>query len=616
MSSISKKRVHLYLIKPSSYDDDGYVVRYFRGVLPSNTLACLAALTERTRERGILPGLDLRTHLIDETVARVDVRKIARNNRGPNKAIVCLVGVQTSQFPRAGDLAREFRKAGVTVLIGGFHVSGLLNTVPEIPAQMQELLDCGVCLVKGEVEEAWDDLLKDAVLDRLNPLYDFTEAKPDLQHAPVPLVDRKYMKRFASSDFGTVDCGRGCPYKCSFCTIINVQGQKMRFRSPEAIELAIRENYRTRKVWFYFFTDDNFARNKNWEKIFDALIRLREDEGIPVSFMMQVDTQSHKIARFIDKAARAGCSNVFIGMESINEENLKATGKNQNNVDDYRYLIEAYRTAGIVTHAGYIVGFPHDTPESVQADLDRLMNEVQVDMASFFILTPLPGSRDYVRYLSEGVDLDPDFNNYDSFHQTMPHTGFPEKGSLVKTSHHAWNTFYNRRNMARVLNRCGEKRYWQLFRNFIWYKTAIVVERRHPMMAGFMRLKGRKQVRPGVAPLSRFKYLKTRAKELKVIPVGPFGGVPRDADVVARDPQTVRTGEADQDRDCPAEGAEDSPERRSESVRRGKGFAAQRHRALQDETVLPEMEPVYLVRSVLSSGGSPRFLEEDLRGAQ
>jgi len=460
--------------------------------------------------------LELRTHLIDETVARVDVRKIARSNRGRNKAIVCLVGVQTSQFPRAADLAREFRKSGVTVLIGGFHVSGLLNTVSEIPAQMQDLLDSGVCLVKGEVEEAWDEILKDAVLDRLEPLYDFTETRPDLEHAPVPLVDRKYLKRFASSDFGTVDCGRGCPYKCSFCTIINVQGQKMRFRSPEAIEQAIRENYRARHVWFYFFTDDNFARNRNWEKIFDALTRLREIEGIPVSFMMQVDTQSHRIPRFIDKAASAGCSNVFIGMESINEENLKAAGKNQNNVGDYRNLIEAYRTAGIVTHAGYIVGFPHDTAESVQADLDRLMNEVQVDMASFFILTPLPGSHDYVRYLRDGVDLDPDFNNYDSFHQTMPHPGFPEKGSLVKTSHHAWNTFYNRHNMARVLNRCGEKRYWQLFRNFIWYKTAIVVERRHPMMAGFLRLKGRKQLRPGLAPLPRLEYLKTRAKELRL----------------------------------------------------------------------------------------------------
>src|SRR3989338_902851 len=125
-----KKRAHrklnLYLIKPSKYDDDGYVIRHWRGVLPSNTLACLYALSEDVRSREVLGrNLEWNIRAIDETVEKVDVRKIIRASRKKRtKTIICLVGVQSNQFPRAADLAKEFRSAGIDVLLGGFHVSG------------------------------------------------------------------------------------------------------------------------------------------------------------------------------------------------------------------------------------------------------------------------------------------------------------------------------------------------------------------------------------------------------------------------------------------------------------------------------------------------------------
>jgi len=123
---MATKKVLLYLIKPSQYDDDGYVVRHWRGVLPSNTLACLAALTEDLIERKRLgDSWDIRLRLYDETVDKVPVSRICRSGRRRHSmTIVCLVGVQTNQFPRAADLARSFRRAGLTVMIGGFHVSG------------------------------------------------------------------------------------------------------------------------------------------------------------------------------------------------------------------------------------------------------------------------------------------------------------------------------------------------------------------------------------------------------------------------------------------------------------------------------------------------------------
>ncbi len=131
------KTLHVFLVKPSKYDDDGYVVRHWRGVLPSNTLACLAGLTADVKDRRLLGEVDIEVHLVDEAVAKVPVARIARmDRRAGEKAVVALVGVQTNQFCRASDLALDLRRRGVTVLFGGFHVSGMLSlfakTSPEI----------------------------------------------------------------------------------------------------------------------------------------------------------------------------------------------------------------------------------------------------------------------------------------------------------------------------------------------------------------------------------------------------------------------------------------------------------------------------------------------------
>lgn len=509
------KTLNLYLVKPSQYDDAGYVVRHWRGVLPSNTLACLAGLTEDVvAQKRLGESLHVNIHVLDETVDRIPVKRICRSQRGVHsKTIVCLVGVQTNQFPRAADLARTFRRAGLTVMIGGFHISGYLALLPEIPPDIQQLMDEGVTLVKGEVEETWGDLLCDAVNGRLKPLYDFIDQKPDLYEKPIPTIQKKYLRKFVDPDFGTLDCGRGCPFECSFCTIINVQGRKMRFRSAERIADAVRRNYRAHGISFYFFTDDNFARNKNWEAIFDALILLREQEKIPVEFMMQVDVLSWKIKGFVGKARRAGCINVFIGMESINTVNLKAAGKNQNHVNEYSELIEAYRSNEISTHVGYIIGFPGDTIESVRHDVAYLMREVRPDHASFFMLMPLPGSQDHLVLFQRKTWMDPDFNRYDSHHAVCKHPNLTaeEWKALYLES---WRTFYSFENMKAVLRRTPACNYWNNFIRFAWYKNSILTEERHPMMCGFLRLKGRKNVRPGYPILSRRKYYANRAREI------------------------------------------------------------------------------------------------------
>ena len=510
-----RKTLHLYLIKPSQYDDDGYVVRHWRGVLPSNTLACLAGLTEEVVKQNRLgDSWNVKVHLYDETVDKIPIRKICRSEYwGLAKTIVALVGVQTNQFPRACDLAREFRRAGLTVLIGGFHVSGYLALLPEIPADIQQLMDEGVTIVKGEVEETWGDLLVAAVKGQLQPMYDFLNNKPDLYTKPIPAIRKQYLRKFIAPNFGTLDCGRGCPFECTFCTIINVQGRKMRFRSAEHIAEAIRRNYHENGITFYFFTDDNFARNKNWEAIFDQLIKIRTEDKIPVEFMMQVDVLSWKIKNFVQKARQAGCINVFIGMESVDPGNLAAAGKKQNQVAEYRQLIQAYRDSDISAHVGYILGFPFDTVASIRRDLKFLMEEVQPDHASFFILMPLPGSMDHLNMKRRGEWMHPDFNLYDSQHEVTNHPNL-KHGSWKETYFEAWRTFYSLDNMRAILKRGSRANYWNNFLRFLWYKNSIQTEGRHPMMCGYGRLKGRKARRPGLPVVPAWQYYPARMKEI------------------------------------------------------------------------------------------------------
>jgi hypothetical protein len=244
MPRSSASLFQLVLIKPSHYDDDGYPIQWFRSAIPSNTLASLNGLAEDLRQRHVLgPGVEIRIETYDETNRRVRPDRIIRRiRRGGGRALIGLVGVQSNQFPRAVDLARPFLKAGLPVCLGGFHVSGCLAMLPEMPS---------------ELREAQDEVLRDAWNGSLKPLYDRMNDLPTLENEPVPILAEKHIRRTAGA-FSSIDLGRGCPYQCSFCTIINVQGRKSRYRTPDDLERCIREHY-ARGIGRFFITDDNFA---------------------------------------------------------------------------------------------------------------------------------------------------------------------------------------------------------------------------------------------------------------------------------------------------------------------------------------------------------------------
>ena len=238
--------------------------------------------------------------------------------------------------------------------IGGFHVSGCLSMLDGHAVDLDACREMGVSMFAGEAEGRLDTVLRDAAAGRLAPVYNFMNDLPGMEGTPVPFLPKRYVARTLGLS-ASFDAGRGCPYQCSFCTIINVQGRKSRYRSADDVEHLVRLNW-AQGIHKFFITDDNFARNKEWEAIFDRLIELREKDGIPLGLMIQVDTLCHKIPNFIEKAKRAGVTRVFIGLENINPDNLAAAKKRQNKITEYRTMLLAWKAQGIITLAGLYPG--------------------------------------------------------------------------------------------------------------------------------------------------------------------------------------------------------------------------------------------------------------------
>jgi hypothetical protein len=313
---------------------------------------------------------------------------------------------------------------------------------------------------------------------------------------------------------GAFDAGRGCPFQCSFCTIINVQGRKSRWRDADDVEALVRANL-GQGVYRFFITDDNFARNRNWEAIFDRLIRMREAEGLTLQFIIQVDTLCHRIPNFIEKAARAGCARVFIGLENINPDNLLAAKKKQNRVHEYRQMFLEWRRHKVITYAGYIIGFPNDTPERVARDIATVQRELPVDLLEFFILTPLPGSADHKQLYTEGAWMDPDMNKYDLEHVTAHHPAMPDaEWQLLYAS--AFDLYYSPEHIERMFRRAKASgiKPVRLVNHVLQFYFTFRQEKVHPLQGGFFRRKLRTTRRSGLPRESPLVFYPRRVWEV------------------------------------------------------------------------------------------------------
>jgi len=407
--------------------------------------------------------------------------------------------------------------------------------LPEMPPEMREAQRLGISFFAGEAEHGrLDQVMRDARDGALKPLYNFMDDLPGLEGEPPPILPARHIRRISGA-LSSFDLGRGCPYQCSFCTIINVQGRKSRFRTPDDLERTIRENY-AQGIRRFFITDDNFARNRNWESLFDRMIQLRVGEGLNLGFTIQVDTLCHRIPDFIEKAAQAGVRRVFIGLENINPDNLLASKKNQNKITEYRTMLQKWREHGAITCAGYIIGFPGDTRESILRDVEIIKHELPLDILEFFLLTPLPGSEDHKVLHKQGSWMDSDLNKFDLYHRVTHHPQMLD-AEWDDAYRAAWESFYSLDHIRTILRRAAANtigRPSTTLSTLLWFKLMTMFEGVHPLEGGAFRRKSRRDRRQGLPRESRFLFYPRYAGEI-LVKSWRYWWVYREAKAIFRD---------------------------------------------------------------------------------
>jgi hypothetical protein len=190
---------------------------------------------------------------------------------------------------------------------------------------------------------------------------------------------------------------------------------------------------------------------------------------------------------------------VFLGLENINPDSLVGAKKKQNRISEYREMLLAWKKVQCFTYAGYILGFPSDTPESIVRDIKIIQRELPLDLLEFFCLTPLPGSEDHKRLLTSGVPMDPDMNKYDLEHVCTAHPKM-SKDEWEYAYKLAWRTYYTPEHMETVMRRAGATGISPGKMMFLlsWFYSSVMFENIHPLEAGYWRRKVRTDRRPGM----------------------------------------------------------------------------------------------------------------------
>jgi len=288
-----------------------------------------------------------------------------------------LVGVTafTSQAPRAYELAAEFRKRGVRVVMGGIHATTCSD----------EALGHVDSIVTGEAESIWATVLQDAQADRLERVYSGRHV--DLDNVPPArhdLLDRGYA-------FGSIQTTRGCPLDCSFCSVSAFNGTRYRQRPVDSV---VEEFKSIREKWVLVVDDNLIGANASHiaraKELFRAMIRA----DLGKMWIAQVTINFADDDELLDLAARAGCRGMFIGFESPSAEGLNEIGKKFNLLKgrDFRASVRRIQRHNILVVGSFIMGLDVDAP-GIGLKIARTARQYGVDILNTLFLTPLPGTR-------------------------------------------------------------------------------------------------------------------------------------------------------------------------------------------------------------------------------
>jgi len=306
---------------------------------------------------------------------------------------VDLVGITTitATAPRAYEIADRFRSKGVPVILGGIHSSAL----PEEAALHAD------AVVLGEAEGVMKDLINDFRDGKLKKFYRSSN-RPSLANLPLPrkdlLVGNRYYK-----EMDLIQTTRGCPFSCEFCSVSNFFGKTYRVRP---IADVIKEIKQSKRRTLRFFVDDNIAGYPAYaKKLFKALIPLKIKWFGQASVIISRDDELLKLA------AQSGCLSLYIGFESLSPASLKQVGKGVNLLQDYKTAIRKMHDSGIGIIGAFIFGFDSDDMGVFEETVD-FIEKNQIELASFAILTPLPGTVLYKKMEEQGRIINHDWSKY------------------------------------------------------------------------------------------------------------------------------------------------------------------------------------------------------------
>ena len=393
--------LRVVIIKPSKYGMTGYVDRFRRGFMPNSTIPYIRSMTPAAIE-----GERIETYAIDEYVQTdLGYLDLLRNPSSPT--LLAVVGVQSHQFQRSLDLAAFARANGVRhCVIGGPH---------PMTCDTSLLHNRGVSFAMAEAEMLWLPILRDAIRGELRPVYGRNQRWAQELQAPVlEPPSARDLRRYVVPMLGIYPA-RGCPFTCNFCSVIKIAGRQIRSQAIDVTMESLRKA-RAAGVRLVMFTSDNFNKYSEAPDLLEQMIA----EKIRIPFFVQCDTQIALQEDFVSLLAKAGCFEMFVGVESFKRQTLLAAHKAQNHPSAYGEIVKLCRKYGIVSHFSNILGFPDDTAAAIREHLDVLRG-LNPDVASFYILTPIPGTQQYDEFLAAGWITEQNLDRYDATTTTWRH---------------------------------------------------------------------------------------------------------------------------------------------------------------------------------------------------
>ncbi len=376
------------------------------------TLPTLASL--------VPPELDARVTCIDEGIADVDLDL---------KADLIGMTVITGTAPRAYELASHFRSRGITVVLGGPHVT-------LIPDEAEQHADA---IVVGYAEETWPQLLRDFVCGQLRRRYN---QSPGLRIGGGPLPDRSVLPEHRYLTADVFEATRGCIHNCSFCVVPSAWGRKPLQKPVEEIVRDIR-NRRARRA---IFVDLNLIADQNYAaRLFEALIPLRIHwYGLATTILGENEP-------LLDLAAESGCRGLLVGLESISPASLQQSQKRFNRPDQFEKLVDRLHRRRIALQGCFVFGLDSDTPDVFERTA-RFAVQCGIDLPRFAVLTPFPGTQLYHQLQSQGRILTRKWELYDGQHVVFQPAGMTAQQLQLGTER-AWKIAYSYRNMFSRLRR-------------------------------------------------------------------------------------------------------------------------------------------------------------------